>query len=124
MTVSSLYPPIAAATIINVALFALAWRGHQAEARSGKAPWWLGFGAAAYAAFGALLVYLRRGQPIASSADLFGAAMVGEAMGALITYGLVYSFVLSKGRPWADRAIPMVASLFFVVIAVAAVFTV
>ncbi|MCJ2016859.1 hypothetical protein MKK84_05355 [Methylobacterium sp. E-065] len=48
LTLAKLIGPIAAATILNVFLFAGAWRGHQTEMRIGKDPWWLGAGAVAY----------------------------------------------------------------------------
>ena len=112
LTLAKLIGPIAVATILNVFLFAGLWRGHQRERREGKLPNAYWGALVAYMAAIGLYAYLHGERAISSGVDLFAAATASEAMGALVTYGLVYSFVLSRGRPWSERAVPM----FFAVI--------
>ncbi|TXN73431.1 hypothetical protein FV230_01280 [Methylobacterium sp. WL6] len=113
MTVTHLFPPIAAATIVNAILFALMWRGHQAERAKGKDPWWLGLGLAGYCLCAAAFAYAQGQAPARGYLTLFGAALFGEAFGVVVTFVLVQAFVVMRGRPWRERAFPAIASVAF-----------
>jgi hypothetical protein len=122
VTFDTLFAPIAAATILNVFLFAMAWRGHQIEGRDGKEPWQLVVGALAYLlALGGFL-YLKIGQPLETPLDVFGTALAGEAMGAAIVFGLINAFIRLRGRPNRERIPAMIASVFLLWICVSTLF--
>ena len=107
LTLAKLIGPIAAATVITAFWFAAMWRGHQLERNGGSLP--LSYQAAffGYLAVAGLIFYLTRDRPLVTGLDLFGAALVSEGLGIVITYGLVHAFVLSRGQPWSERATPM-----------------
>ena len=44
--------------------------------------------------------------------DLFGGAIAGEAMGAVIVYGILNALVFTRGQPWRDRAFPVLLAGF------------
>jgi len=123
MLLKQLIAPIAAATIVNVILFALAWRGHRQEKRQGKPPWPYEAGLVGYMLVAGAILYMTREGLLTSGLELFGAAMVSEGLGVGVTYTLVHAFILSRGRPWSERAFPIVASVFLTAGAFAAVLT-
>ena len=122
MTLTTLYPPIAAATILNVFLFALAWKGTQIEKREGEPPWSLVLGMLAYLGALAAFIYFSRHRPLAGGFDLFMVALGAQAMGGAIVYALLHAFIFSRGQRKADRAFAMVAAVFLAGIMVAGVF--
>jgi hypothetical protein len=67
LTLTTLYPPIAAATILNVFLFALAWKGTQIEKREGESPWSLVLGMLAYLGALAAFIYFSLHRPLAGA---------------------------------------------------------
>lgn len=111
MTVAALLPPIAAATILNCFLFALAWRSDRAERQTGKASWRLVLGAVAYCAIVGGFLYVNRSAVLVTGFDRFMVALAAEALGAAIVSALLQAFVQSRGRPWRERAFPIAASL-------------
>ena len=63
MTLGTLFPPIALATVVNVFLIAWAWRATQVEkARDGKTPWYLVAGLIGYWGLLALFAYGSKGR--------------------------------------------------------------
>jgi hypothetical protein len=112
ITLTTLYPPIAAATIINVFLFALMWRGSQIEKRTGKPPWPMILGLLAYGGSLACFFYVRNSHPLQDWPDLFGAALIGEAMGVVVTFGILNAFIFSRGQKKAERAAAFAGAVF------------
>ncbi|MDP4006512.1 hypothetical protein [Methylobacterium sp. NEAU K] len=123
LTLGALIGPIATATIINVVLFAGLWRGHQRGRHEGRLPGAYWASLVAYMGAVGLYAYLHGQQPVSSGLDLFAAAVASEAAGVVITYGIVYSFILSRGRPWSERAWPMVCALVLTAGMIGAIFT-
>ena len=115
--------PIAAATVLNVFLFAWMWRADKAEIRTGKIPWYLSAILISYFAFSGLFMYQSAKYPAGGFPSIFGIALIGEAMGAAITYGLIYAFVTSRGKPFKDRAFAMAASLGLLAVMIGATFS-
>lgn len=103
MTLGTLLPPIAIATVLNAFLFAGAWRATQTEKRTGQAPWYLTLGLAVYAAALGGFAYLSRGRTLSAGFDLFAAAMAGEAFGIVIVWALLNGFMFSRGYPKRQR---------------------
>lgn len=122
MTTAALLSPIAAATVLNCFLFALAWRGDRTELRTGKTPWPLVLGIITYCAAVGGFLYFSGGAPLLTGFDRFMAALAGEALGALIMYALLYAFVHSRGQPWRDRAFPILGAVFLSGVMFAALF--
>lgn len=122
MPLLQLLPPIALATIVNVFLFALAWKQHQAELRTGKYSWPLLVGTTLYGSSIGAFLYLRMDKPVGSHLDHFMMALVAEAMGALVTYGLLNALVLTKGKLIGDRVFYLVASLGLLALLIGAAF--
>lgn len=104
MTAATLAPPIAVATILNVFLFAAAWRGTQIERATGKDPWWLGLGIFLYAVLIGSYMYFTRGQPLTGYLDYFLAAIVGQSVGGVAVYSILNALYFSRGQPRANRA--------------------
>lgn len=123
LTLSQFLGPIAAATIVTVFWFALMWQGHRAEKLRGKPTWQYEAGLFGYMIALGIFAYLRLGQAGTGGLDLFGTALVGEGLGISIAYTLLHAFVQSRGRPWSERAFPVVASLFLVGVVFVAVIT-
>lgn len=113
LSITHLFPPIAAATIVTAVLFALMWRSYQTERKTGEVPGSHIAAGILYAGGLSLFLYLRQDAPLRGYPDLFGAAMVGEAFGVVVTFALVQAFVVMRGRPWRERAFPAVASVAF-----------
>ncbi|MCJ2101989.1 hypothetical protein [Methylobacterium sp. E-046] len=123
LTLAKLIGPIAAATIVTVFWFALMWRGHRTEKARGKPTWQYEVGLFGYIAAVTLFAYLRLGSASTSGLDLFGTALAAEGLGIGVAYTLLHAFVQSRGRPWSERAFPVVASLFLVGVVFATVLT-
>ncbi len=111
MTAETLAPPVAAATILNVFLFALAWRATQEEKRRGEAPWSLTIGLLAYAVSLCAYGYSALGRPLAGAVDYFAVTLIGEALGASVVYALLHAFVLTRSQPIKNRAFPMILAV-------------
>lgn len=122
LTLGKLIGPIATATIVTAFWFAVMWRGHQMERGGGKLPRRYELAFFAYLAVIGLNLYALRSAKITTGLELFGAALVGEGMGIVVTFAVVQTFILSRGQPWRDRAFPVVATLFLVFLVGGAVF--
>lgn len=107
MLLSALIPPIAAATIVNVFLFAASWRAHQVELRTGKTPWPLQIGFIAYALCLGGFVYLTGDTPLRGGFSLLMAALAAQAGGGVIVYALLHAFLFSRGQRRRERAFAM-----------------
>lgn len=101
VTVVDLYPPIALATVVNAFVLALAWRGHKAEMRAGEPPWWMILLLLGYIGSISAFFYYR-GSEIRSGADLFMAALAGEAAGVVATGGILRALFFTRGMPRAE----------------------
>ena len=110
VTLVTLYPPIAAATVVNAFLFAGMWRGYQAERQTGKSPWWLGFGLAGYAVMIGLFAYFLADKAITGWSTIFAAALAGEAVGVVVVYAILNALVFTRGRPRGERVSAFVQS--------------
>lgn len=115
MTTETIFSPIAAATILNVFLFALMWRGYQIERQHGAPPWPMMAGLVAYCVCIGGFFYLKMDRPLTSPMEVFGIAMAAEAMGAVIVFGLVNAFVRLRNRPNRERIPAMLASVMLLV---------
>ncbi len=111
MTATALLPPIAAATVLNCFLFALAWRGNQAEHRTGETSWLLGAIIMGYSLALGGFFYLHRDAPLLTGFERFMAAVAAECFGGLVVFALLHAFVQTRGQPWRDRAFPIFVSL-------------
>lgn len=114
MTVTQLYPAIALATMVNIFVFAWAWRGHKIEQQTGQPPCWMYVGGIAYGGGMAAFLYFRHNAPLSTYLDYVLVALIGEAMGALGVYGIVNFFYLSRGLNGAERAFAFTQMVFFV----------
>ena len=123
LTLVKLIGPITAATVVTVMIVALLWRGHRSEKQYGKPTWQHEAGFVAYMAAIGLFGYLRLDHASTGGLDLFGTAMAGEAFGIVIVYALLHAFVLSRGRPWSERAFPIFAAVMLTGGMLAAVLT-
>lgn len=99
------------------------WRGHQIEQSNGKVPRWYGVGLYGYLAAMGLTLYFVMLQPLTTGLELFGAALVSEGLGIIVTATLVEAFISSRGRPWKERAFPMIGALFLAAVVGATVLT-
>lgn len=115
--------PIAAATIVTAFWFAAMWRGHQIERGGGKLP--RRYEAAFYAYLGALglTYYLIHGRTLATGPEIFGAALLAEGLGIVVTYALVQALAPARGAPWKDRAVKATFAVILTGGLVAAVLT-
>lgn len=120
MTLGTLLPPITAATILNIFVFAGAWRSTQVEKRTGKAPWYLAVGITVYGLSNFAFLYFSKTRPLASAADIFGAALGAEALGVLIVYALVKGFIATRADTLRERAPMILAGAFLLFVIVAA----
>ncbi|WP_133123559.1 hypothetical protein [Methylobacterium frigidaeris] len=120
--VGSLLGPIAAATVLNLFLFAWIWRADKIEIRGGNSPWWAGVIFLSYFAFIFLFAYYLSAYPARNLASIFWAALIAEAIGGAVTYGLVYSFIISRTKPFRDRIFAMVVSLAVLAAVIGATF--
>ena len=123
LTLGTLIGPIAAATIVTAFWFAAMWRGHQLERNEGRLPWPYQIAFFGYMAVAGLILYLIRDRQLATGLDLFGAAIVAEGLGIVVVYALLHAFVLSRGRPWSERAFPIIAAVMLTGGMLAAVLT-
>jgi hypothetical protein len=114
MNVAELYPAIALATMINVFLFALAWRGHKIEQETGNAPWWMYVEIIAYGGAMLVFLYFKHKVPIVAYFDLVLTAMFGELMGVGGVYGILNFFYLSRGLNRVERFFAFAQMVFFV----------
>lgn len=120
MNLATLLPPIVAATVLNIIVFALAWKGGQIERERGETPWQLTVGMIAYGLPLLVFLYTSRSRPLTHGLDLFGVALAAEAMGGLIVTCLVQGIGSARAQPWRER-LPMVAvGSFLLLIAVGA----
>ena len=122
VTFATLYPPITAATIVSVFLFALAWKATQVEKRQGEAPWYLSAGLVAYVGALGLFLYFSLNRPLAGYFDIFATALAAEGTATVIVYGLLNAFVFLRGRSLRERAIPVAISTFLLVLMFAGAF--
>jgi hypothetical protein len=122
VTFATLYPPISAATIVSVLLFALAWKATQIEKRQGEAPWYLSAGLVAYVGAIGLFLYFSLSRPLAGYFDVFATALAAEGMAVVIVYGLLNAFVFLCGRPLQERAFPVAAAVFLLALMFAGAF--
>lgn len=90
--------------MINVFLFAFAWRGHKIEQETGNAPWWMYIGIIAYGVALLAFLYLTHKTPLITYLDHVMAAILGEAMGVAGVFGILNFFYLSRGRNWVERS--------------------
>jgi glucan phosphoethanolaminetransferase (alkaline phosphatase superfamily) len=102
LTITSLYPPIALATVINAFAFALMWRGHKAELRAGEPPGWFILFLLAYIGTLGAFAYFKRDAPLTSGRDYFMVAMIGEAFGILVTFGIIRALYYTRGMKTAE----------------------
>ena len=107
-TLGHILGPVAVATVLNVFAFAMLWQDNRTEMQTGALPvrFWvvlLGYGVP-------LLIFALSmgGRPITTTMQIFGSVMVGETMGAVITYGLLNAFLWSRGQPMRARLAPMI----------------
>ena len=121
LTLGTLLPPIAAATVVNVFLFAGAWRVNQAEERQGKDPWPFVVGLLAYVGCLTWLFYGRWKAPLAGWLDLFGATLISEAMGGLVVSAILHAFIFSRGQPTQNRVFAVIASALLLYVAFAGI---
>lgn len=115
MTPATLYPPIAAATIVNVSLFALMWRAQQRERREGRPSRGYLVGLLAYLTLVGGFFYLRADAPISGWHDAFGTAAFAEAFGAVIVYAAAHSIWISRDQPMRQRVFPMFLAIVLTV---------
>lgn len=119
MPLTSLLPPIAAATVLNAFLFALAWRAVKRERDSGRQSSLLSFGLMIYGALSMGGLYIIRGQSLAAYTEVFFVAAVGEALGGGIVYATLSAFVFMRGQNIEHRVVPIFAAIFLIGILVA-----
>lgn len=123
LTLGKLIGPIAAATIVTVFWFAAMWRGHQMERGGMKLPRRYAVALFGYIAALGLVVYFMQGVKISTGIELFAATLAGEGLGIVVVMMLVEAFILSRGRRWSDRAMPIVFGLLLASCMFATVFT-
>lgn len=123
MPLKVLIGPIAAATIVTAFWFAAMWRGHQMERGGGKLPRRYEAAFYAYLVVLGLTYYLTQGRALTTGPELFGAALLAEGLGIVVTYTLVQSLTPPRGAPWKDRAIKAVFAVVLTGGLVAAVLT-
>lgn len=114
-------PPIVAATVLNIFLFAGAWKAGQVEKRTGAVPWYMYAGSVAYGLPLLVFLYYAQTRPLNSALDIFGVALVAEGMGAALVHGMVRELITAREQTWKERA-PMLgicALLLFVVVTLA-----
>ncbi|WHQ70513.1 hypothetical protein [Methylorubrum extorquens] len=119
MPLTSLLPPIAAATVLNAFLFALAWRAAQKERGSGRQSWLLSSGLMLYGVLSLCGFYIIREQSLESYTEVFFVAAVGEALGGGIAYAILDAFVFMRGQNIEHRVVPIFAAIFLTGILVA-----
>lgn len=103
MTPASLFAPIAAATVLNVFLFAGAWRADQIERATGKDHLLSTLGLIAYCVALAGFVYLKHNDGVSGGFDIFMSALAAEAGGAVVVYALLHGFFFSRGQSKGQR---------------------
>lgn len=121
--VGYLMAPIAAATVLNAFLFAGAWRGHQVERQTGRDPWWSGAGLGLYIVTLGCILYAYKGQEAVNLFDIFLITIAGQAYGVIIVYAVLYAFVFTRGKPFKDRAFPMILSVGLLAAMIGATFS-
>jgi hypothetical protein len=122
LTLTQLNPPIVAATVLNVFLFAAAWRAGQIEGKAGHAPWWLFPGMVLYGLPLLVGLYLIGDTPVATYPKVFAAAAASEALAVGVVYAILNAFLFTRGQPVEHRAGPFVAATFFVALLIATAF--
>ncbi len=121
MTLGALLIPITAATILNVFLFAGAWKAGQVERRTGVVPWYMIVGSTLYGVPLLAFLYWSRTRPLLTGWDIFGAALAAQIMGGAIVYLILQEVTAARSQTWKERA-PMLgicALLIFVVVTLA-----
>lgn len=114
MTLAQILAPVAAATIVNVVPLGLAWRADQTEKRTGSSPWYLGAIIIGYALATLGFFYLDKGHHISGSLGIFGAAAIGEVLGASAIFGLFHAIYRRDRQPTGQRVFEIGASVFMV----------
>ena len=85
--------------------------------RIGKTTWLLVVGIIAYASGLGLSLTVKGEAPLAGWLDLFGVALIGEAMGGLVVYAILYAFIFSRGQPTQNRVFAVIASALLLYVA-------
>lgn len=121
MPLTSLLPPIAAATVLNVFLFALAWRGHQAERRSGRFPRLVFVPLVAYGGAIAIgLWLLGRSPALTSYPEIFVAAAGSQMFGAGVVFAILNALFFTRGQAAEHRVGAIVGAVLFVLMLIGA----
>lgn len=103
MELTRLVAPVAAATVLNLFLFAMLWRAHQQERRDGKGPWYLFPGLMAYAIPSAAFLYFYLDKPVTTYGEIFMAAVVGEALGIACVWSILNAVYFQRGQATEHR---------------------
>ena len=122
VTLVTLYPPIAAATVVNVFLFAGMWRGYQTERKTGKTSSWLALAFISYTAVIGIYAYLFADRAATDWPTVFAAAIVGEAAGGVVVCTTLNALVFTRGRPRGERVSAFIQSAVLTLIAFAGLF--
>lgn len=122
MTLAQTLAPIAASTILNVVFLGLAWRWTQREKRHGRTPWYLEAVVVAYMTAGGIILYLLNKRAIAGPAELFGAALIGEALGALVIFSVFHAVFRKDVQPTGQRVFEIGASLLMLTVIIGSLF--
>ena len=64
----------------------------------------------AYALCLGLFFAMKDKAPLVGWLDLFGAALIGEAMGGLVVYAILHAFIFSREQPTQNRVFAVLAS--------------
>lgn len=119
MTLATLFPPVAAATVLNVFMFAFLWRSDQTERSGGKAAWYFYATWFFYLAPVVYVLWRLDHKPITEKWEVLGAITGAQMFAALVVYTLVNGLVTMRGTPWHQRGPAMGAALFFLAIVIA-----
>lgn len=122
MTLTQLMPPIVAATVLNVFLFAAAWRADQIERATGREPRWLFPGLMLYGLPLLAGFYLIGDTPVATYPKIFFAAVASEALAACVVFAILNAFLFTRGQGVENRAGPIFLAALMAVVLIGSAF--
>lgn len=117
------HQPVAAATVLNVFLFALVWRGHKIERASGTNPKLIFAGLLAYGAAVAVALWvLIRTPTLTSYGEIFVSAVGAEMAGGIIVFAILNALFFTRGQGAENRAGPLFLAVLMAVMLIGSAF--
>lgn len=112
MSLTTLYPPIAAATFVWAFIGLFVWREHKKEMVTGEPTLAMALGGLAYIGGLFAYFYFHGEAKLTTQLDIFMAAMVGLTGGVVLVFGVMNALYYSRGWKPIERALSAAGAIF------------